>query len=296
MAKLIRQPLLHFFVAGILIFAVYQWSEPTQSDIENEEKVISVDRLALLNFMQFRAQAFQPELFSEQFAAMSETDLEKLVADFVREEALYREALAMGMDQGDYIIRQRLVQKVEFLLENIVNQSLLPDDAVIETWFNERTSDYQIDAVYTFTHIFFDSGERGREQAQQDALSLLNSADIGKIAFNDASQYGDRYPFLQNYVERTRDFVVNNFTGDFIAQLDVLAPSERTWYGPFESRYGFHLVMLRSKTDPYIPLLTDIRERVVDDWRFESVLQNRREAEQQVIDSYEVRLDLQVGQ
>jgi parvulin-like peptidyl-prolyl isomerase len=296
MAKLIKQPLLHFLVAGILIFAGYQWSAPAVSDIENLEKVIPVDRLALLNFMQFRAQAFQPELFSEQLDAMSESDLEKLIDDFVREEALYREALALGMDQGDYIIRQRLVQKVEFLLENMVNQSLVPDDAVIASWFDERRSDYQIDAVYTFTHIFFDAGERGQEQAQQDALSLLNSANIGDIAFNDASQYGDRYPFLQNYVERTRDFVVNNFTEDFVARLDTLAPSDQDWAGPFESRYGFHLVMLRSKTDPYIPAFEEIRERVLDDWRFKSVLQNRREAEQQVIDAYEVRLDLQAGQ
>jgi len=296
MAKLIKQPLLHFLVAGILIFAGYQWSAPAVSDIENLEKVIPIDRLALLNFMQFRAQAFQPELFSEQLDAMSESDLEKLIDDFVREEALYREALALGMDQGDYIIRQRLVQKVEFLLENMVNQSLVPDDAVIASWFDERRSDYQIDAVYTFTHIFFDAGERGQEQAQQDALSLLNSANIGDIAFNDASQYGDRYPFLQNYVERTRDFVVNNFTEDFVARLDTLAPSDQDWAGPFESRYGFHLVMLRSKTDPYIPAFEEIRERVLDDWRFESVLQNRREAEQQVIDAYEVRLDLQAGQ
>src|SRR6056300_486106 len=296
MAKLIKQPLLHFLVSGILIFAGSQWSAPAVSDIENLEKVIPVDRLALLNFMQFRAQAFQPELFSEQLDAMSESDLEKLIDDFVREEALYREALALGMDQGDYIIRQRLVQKVEFLLENMVNQSLVPDDAVIASWFDERRSDYQIDAVYTFTHIFFDAGERGQEQAQQDALSLLNSANIGDIAFNDASQYGDRYPFLQNYVERTRDFVVNNFTEDFVARLDTLAPSDQDWAGPFESRYGFHLVMLRSKTDPYIPAFEEIRERVLDDWRFESVLQKRREAEQQVIDAYEVRLDLQAGQ
>ncbi len=296
MAKLIKQPLLHFIVAGILIFAAYQWSEPTVPNSENMDKIIPVDRLALLNFMQFRAQAFQPELFREQLDGMSDSDLEKLVADFVREEALYREALAMGMDQGDYIIRQRLVQKVEFLLENMVNQSLVPDDALIGSWFNDRRADYQIDAVYTFTHIFFDSGERGREQARQDALSLLGSTGIGDIAFNDAPQFGDRYPFLQNYVERTRDFVVNNFTESFVSELDELTPSDQAWAGPFESRYGFHLVMLRSKTDPYIPSLESIKERVLDDWRFESVLQNRREAEQQVIDAYEVRLDLQAEQ
>jgi parvulin-like peptidyl-prolyl isomerase len=295
MNKLIKQPLLHFFLAGALIFAAYQFSDQPAIKSDISESEIVVDRITLLNFMQFRAQAFQPELFSEQLDAMSEAELDSLVADFVREEALYREALLMGMDQGDYIIRQRMVQKVEFLLENMVNQALDPQEEQILEFYSARMADYQVDNVYTFTHIFFDGGERGWEMAEQDANILLNSPLIGEIAFNDAAQYGDRYPFLQNYVERTRDFVVNNFIDEFVNQLDILLPSEQSWYGPFESRYGFHLVMLRTRSEAFIPELDDIRGRVIDDWRYETVLENRKEAEDQVINAYEVRLNLQAG-
>ena len=293
MTSLIRQPLVHFLLAGLLIFVAYQVTEQPEPEPETSARVIAVDRTALLNFMQYRAQAFRPELFAEQLDAMTEAERRLLVDDFVREEALHREALAMGMDQGDYIIRQRLVQKVEFLLENIANQSLEPTEEAIAAYYAGHRDDYRVDAVYTFTHIFFDSDERGRDQAEQDARSLLESPQLADAGFNDASGFGDRYPFLQNYVERTRDFVVNNFTPEFVEALDALEPAMGRWTGPFESRYGWHLVMLRERTDPYVPTLDTIRERVIEDWRYERVLDSRREAEQQVIDQYDVRVDLQ---
>ena len=292
MTRFFKQPLFHFLLAGACIFMAFQFSDQPEPSPENMDRVIEVDRTALLNFMQYRAQAFQPELFSEQLDNMSETEVDGLVADFVREEALHREALAMGMDQGDYIIRQRLVQKVEFLLENLANQALVAGEGEIEAFFEARKADYQVDAVYTFTHIFFDGEERGWEAAQEDASTLANSDQISRVAFNDASGYGDRYPFLQNYVERTRDFVVNNLTESFVSELDRLTPSDDSWYGPFESRYGYHLVMLRSKSDPYVPALDQIIGRVNDDWRYETVLESRRAAEGQVVDGYEVQVNL----
>ncbi len=293
MNALLKQPLLHFLIAGLVIFLAYQFSGRPEEESLDNGRVIEVDRMALLNFMQYRAQAFRPDIFSEQLDAMSDPERARLVDDFVREEALHREALAMGMDQGDYIIRQRLVQKVEFLLENVTNQALEPDEEVITAWYNDHRDDYRVDAVYTFTHIFFDAGERGSGQARQDATNLLGTPQLTAARFNDASTFGDRYPFLQNYVERTRDFVVNNFTPEFVDALDRITPSNETWYGPFESRYGWHLVMLRQRSEPYIPELDSIRDRVMDDWRYEAVLESRRGAEQQVIDQYDVRVDLE---
>lgn len=292
MTKLYKQPFFHFLLAGALIFIVYGFSKQPAVESQPADKVIDVDRETLLTFMQYRAQAFDPEIFNERLDAMNEEERAALIDDYVREEALYREALAMGMDRGDYNIRQRLVQKVEFLLENAVNEDLPAGDEDIRSFYEERKSDYRVDSVYTFTHIFFDAGDRGWDTAKQEAEDLLAGPDIGGILFNDASQYGDRYPFLQNYVERTRDFVVNNFTEEFVEQLDDLTPSEDTWYGPFQSRYGWHLVMLRARTEPYVPELDDIRGRVVDDYRYETALKKRKEAESQVVSGYTVNIDL----
>ena len=292
MKSFYRQPLFHFLLVGLLIFIAYAITKQPENTEMDDGNQIVVSRDDLLNFMQFRAQAFQPELFREQLAGMSESEINVLLNEYVREEVLYREAVAMGMENGDYIIRQRLVQKVEFLLENLANQALEPTEEALEAFYLERQNEYSVDAVYTFTHIFFDGGERGWEQARADAEILLNDPQLESVSFNDASGYGDRYPFLQNYVERTRDFVINNFTEEFVAALDTVKAGTGKWHGPLESRYGVHLVLLREKSDPYIPAFDAIAGRVMDDWRYETVLETRREAENRVVEGYNVVVDL----
>lgn len=292
MLNVLRQPLLHFLVLGALVFLAYELTADAADETgpaSTADRIV-VDRTALLDFMQYRASVFEPELFSARLDAMSDTELAALVDDYVREEALYREALGMDMVPGDYIIRQRLVQKVEFLLENLVAEDIDPTDADLEAFYQARLEDYQVDAVYTFTHIFFDAQQGGMDQARSRAEAILaGSADI---RFDQASQYGDRYPFLQNYVERTRDFVVNNFSADFVAQLDQLRAGTENWQGPFASRYGYHLVMLRSRSEPSTPALSAIRARVLDDYRYESLVRSRQEAEDRVIAEYDVELIL----
>lgn len=289
--KLFKQPLVHFIVLGGLIFLAYAMTVDPSAEAEAEPggNTIIVDRATLLDYMQYHAQAFEPEVFEARLAAMSDEEIDALVAAYVREEALYREGLGMGMDQADYVIRQRIVQKVEFLLENLVAADINPTDAELQAYYDTHVADYLNDSTYTFTHIFFD-GQLDMGAARAKAEALL--ADSDDIAFEQSSQHGDRYPFLQNYVERTRDFVGNNFSADFVAQLDALAPGEN-WQGPFASRYGWHLVMLRARTEPLTPPLADIRDRVVDDYRYDLLVQSREDAEARVIAEYPVSVQLE---
>ena len=291
LAKLLKQPLVHFTVLGGLIFLAYALTTDSASETEpgSGGNTIVVDRAVLLDYMQYQAQAFEPDVFEARLAAMNAAEIDALVAAYVREEALYREGLGMGMDQADYVIRQRIVQKVEFLLENLVAADINPTDAQLQAYYDAHVADYLSDSVYTFTHVFFD-GQTDMTAARAKAEALL--AVSGDIAFEQSSQHGDRYPFLQNYVERTRDFVANNFSADFVAQLDTLAPGE-TWQGPFASRYGWHLVMLRARTEPLTPPLADIRTRVLDDYRYDTLVQSREDAEARVIAEYPVRLKLE---
>src|SRR5690606_22944255 len=127
---------------------------PSTAEEAPADNKILVDRAALLDYMQYQAQAFEPEIFESRFAAMSEAEVTALVDAYVREEVLYREGVRMGLDQADYDIRRRIVQKVEFLLENLVGEDLVPSDAELQAFYETRIADYQVDAVYTFTHIF----------------------------------------------------------------------------------------------------------------------------------------------
>jgi hypothetical protein len=288
--SLLKQPLLHFLLAGVLIFAINHFYADSSAEAgAADESVIVVDRTALLDFMQYRAKVFEPETFNAQFDAMNAAEKQTLVYDYVRQEALYREALRMKMDQGDPIIKERLVQKVEFLLENLVVDQINPTDQQLAAFYETHKENYQLDSVYTFTHIFFDAKQSGMEDAKQRAEALLSMA--AEISYEEASEYGNPFPFLQNYEERTRDFVSNNFSADFVTELDALDPQE-SWQGPLASRYGYHLVMLRARTEPFIPSLSEISERVLDDYRFDTLLKSRTEAEDKVVEEYEVQLNL----
>lgn len=295
MPSFLKQPLLHFLLLGALLFVVYRQTnngvEAVAQDASQDDSVIVVDRTALLDYMQYQAKAFEPSVFNERLDAMAPEEREKIIADYVREEALYRESLRMHMEEGDYIIKQRLVQKVEFLLENLVADSINPDEEQLNAFFVERQEDYRVEPVYSFTHIFFDKEKEGLDAAKQRASELL--ADSNDIAFNDAGQHGDRFPFLQNYVERTQDFVINNFSAEFVVELDKLQPSSMQWYGPIESRYGYHLVMLVNRTESTLPPLAEIRERVLDDFRYETLVRNREAAEKEVVNGYEVQVNLE---
>ena len=97
MQKILREPLVHFLVIGIAHHRL--------------DQVIDVDRSSLLTFVQFRTRAIQPEIAAARLDAMSEAELERLIADYVREEALHREALALGVDKNDYVIKRRMVPR-----------------------------------------------------------------------------------------------------------------------------------------------------------------------------------------
>lgn len=283
-----KQPLLHFLLIGGLIFVAYGFNaEPEVAEpADGPGKQIVVDREALLNFMQYQAQAFDAAFFAERFDAMAADEVAALIQDYVREEVLYREALQMNMDEGDYIIRQRLVEKVEFVLENLAAPSSPPTSAELQAWYQQRRDDYRVDAVYSFTHIFFDARQA---DARARAGALL--AQGNDLVAEQAAEYGDRFPFLQNYEGRTRDFVVNNFSAAFVDALDELTPADR-WQGPLESRYGQHLVLLHSRTEPYTPALQDIRAQVLADYEYEALMRSREAAEAEVVAAYEVTVAL----
>ncbi len=295
MLRLLRQPLLHFLVIGAVLFVIngnqsHPSSNASSLATDNQGPIV-VDRAGLLDYMQYQAKAFATDVFNQRLDTMSEAERQTLIADYVREQALYREALRLKLEKGDYIIKQRLVQKVEFLIENTAADTINASEVELNSFYQQRLSDYKVDPVYSFTHIFFDAEQGGLDSARARAERLLPKL-AGK-KFTDASQFGDRFPFLQNYIERTRDFVINNFSASFVEALDSSAPSTTRWYGPFASRYGYHLVMLTQRTPETTPPLEQIRARVLDDFRYEALARKRQAAETAVIAGYDVQIKLE---
>lgn len=262
--RLDREPLVHFLAAGAALFAVLSFAGAGSVE-DADATTIVVDRRALLNFMQYRSNAFEPEAFGAVLDSMTDEERQRLIDAYVEEEALYREAAALGLEQSDYIIRQRMVQKVEFLLGDVAFADSSIDEAELRAYYEANPESYVILPSLTFTHVFFDTEQRGEEEADAAARALLARLREEGAGFNDATEEGDRFPFLRNYVERTFNYVADHFGEEFAAALADVAPQDG-WSGPFRSAYGLHLVLVSQRTERSIAPLEDVRERVEADF------------------------------
>jgi hypothetical protein len=285
-----REPLVHFLVLGGAIFCLYSWLRG-EGPVSPGERVIVVDEAALLQFMQFRERAFSGPHFRDALAAMPPGERQLLIDDYVREEALYREALAIGLDADDYIIRRRLVQKVEFITESLARPSDEISEADLDAYFLAHREDYYVAPHVTFTHVFFDAERRGWDEARALAQAKVVELNAGAVAFEDASRHGDRFPFFVNYVERTRDFVETHFGPAMAEAIFASQPNATVWRGPFESPYGVHLVLLTSRAEGRDPKLDEVRGLVKDAAAAEHRSELLNEAVSTIIGQYEVRVE-----
>ncbi len=285
--RLLSDPLTHFLLAGVALFVLFDLAAGDKAAYET--KVINVDRDALLTFVQYRTRAFEPQTASARLDSMPDDELNRLIADYVREEALHREAVALGLDKNDYIIKRRMIQSVEFITDGVATVSGAISDEAVKSYFEAHRDDYYVDPLVTFTHVFIDGGRHGPDEALSAARATLAKLNNNGVAFNDAPRHGDRFPFFLNYVERDPQFVTGHFGHAMSEQLFALRPSETTWHGPFESEYGLHLVMLTSKAEGRYPELSEIEAAVRDDAERMAVAHQKDQAIQAIVDAYEVR-------
>jgi parvulin-like peptidyl-prolyl isomerase len=272
-ARLVREPLVHFIAAGAVLFVAYGAVRgPTSA--ASEDTTIVVDRGALLSFMQYRANAFEPEAFGAALDGMPAQDLRRLIDEYIEEEVLYREARSLGLDESDYVIRRRMVQKVEFLFGDIASTAVSPDEDALRDYFASHRDDYAKPATLTFEHVYFDSERRGEGAARADAARAVQELSKAGARTGEAAAQGDPFPFLAQYSGSTLDHVAGHFGKDFALALDALAPSAQRWQGPIRSAYGEHAVRLTSRMERSYPSLDEVRATVERD-----LLRDRSEVE-----------------
>lgn len=290
MRKLLKEPLLHFLAVGAALFVLFDVMGGDRT--ENEPKVIEVNRDALLAYLQYRSRAFESSLAEARLRSMPKAELERLIADYVREEALHREALALGMDQNDYIIKRRLVQSIEFITAGFATAGLTLSDDDIEAYYRVNRQRYFVEPFVTFTHVFFDKGRHTREEASSLANAMVGALNERQAAFSEAPRHGDRFAYAVNYVEREPGFVAGHFGPEMAKAVFELEPNDKIWRGPFESPHGFHVILLTQKAGGRYPELAEIRKTVAYDAERDAVSALTDTAIQAIVDTYEVRREL----
>ncbi len=290
MNRLLKEPLLHFLLVGLGLFVLFELV--AGEDDSYDSKVINVDRDALLTFVQFRTRAFEPAVAAERLDAMSADELERLIDDYVREEALHREAIALGMDKNDYVIKRRMIQSIEFVTNGFVTAAVEVSDDDVEEYYAANREDYYVAPFVTFAHVFVsgEDSDPGNVAARADAL--LAELNAQQAEFSHAPRYGDRFPYFINYVERSPELVASHFGTPMAETIFALQPSETTWQGPFESAYGMHLLMLVRKAEGRYPALDEVVDTVRQDAERAAVQSLQDEAIQSIVNTYEIRRSL----
>jgi parvulin-like peptidyl-prolyl isomerase len=209
-----------------------------------------------------------------------------LINDFVKEEILYREALGLGLDQGDTIIRRRLGQKLEFLSKDL-NVQPEPSEEELQTFLKENTEQFMIPARITFSHIYLNADHRG-DSVDKDAEELLATIRSQSSPV-DLATVGDRFMLQNEYVDYSQREISRLFGGSFAESLFSL--EQGSWQGPIFSGYGLHLVFIKGKTEARLPSLEEVREQV----KLEYVSVKERQANeafyQKLRDQYEVVIE-----
>ena len=288
MKSFLKEPLVHFLAAGLGLFVLFGIVNRDEPDAD--PNVVTVDHDTLLTFVQYRIKAFNPTLAEEKLSSLSDDELQRLIDDYVREEVLHREAVALGLGEDDYIIRRRLVQKLEFITEGFAEAGAKVDQSALRRYFDANKADYYVEPFVTFTHVFFETEDRPREQAHTAAEMKLVELNRNGVHFADAPQHGDRFLYHVNYVERTPEYVASHFGVPMAKAVFELEPNDFVWRGPFDSPYGVHLVLLTTNEPGRDPELAELEGRVREDARRAMIREETEAAIDDIVETYDVRI------
>ena len=275
--KWLREPLLHFLFIGTAIYVLYGVVAEPVPDKTEKTIVVSAGEIEWMRTSWQKRWNRPPT--PEEF--------DGLVQQYIRETVLYREALTMGLNQHDQVIRRRLAQKLEFLAKDLV-ALVPPTEEELVAYFKANKDRYQEPALYTFTQVFIDPDKRGDatlSDAETIKATLIGQGD----AIEDAGALGDDF-MLQNYYPKRDETEIRKLFGSGFAQSLVdLAPGQ--WHGPVLSGYGTHLVFVSGIHEPPPPVFAEVRGRVMEDWTTEKGEELNEQFYANLRDSYTIVIE-----
>ena len=273
----LREPLLHFLLLGMALFAIYGYMHRGLGGVEPSRQIaLTLDDLRTMDAY-FESQWHRPPT-PQEFQA--------LVEDKVREEVLYREGLAMGLDKDDTIVKRRMAQKMQFLAEDVA-AAHEPSTAELKSWFDKNSQKFALPSRYSFRHLYFSPDKRGKN-AQNDAAKALSKIAGQSEDSKLAASLADQFMFQDYYGDRAPSAIAKEFGPQFAVALEKVKPG--SWQGPIESGYGWHLVFIDTVIPGRIPTFEEIEPDAKTVWLGEQKQQAWAKAYKEMRDKYAVLL------
>jgi len=268
---LLREPMLHFLLIGIALFAAYQWMAPVDSD--GRRVVITQGVVDDLVTQHVAAKGREP----------SATELNHLIESYVHDEILYREGVKLGLERDDIVVKRRVRQKIEVISEEDAS-TRTPTDADLSAYLAANEARFAQPAILTFEQVFLGASTSGPEVVQAVAVTRAalrngtNPEELGKPTL-----------LPLRLTETPADLVARDFGASFAAALENVPVGE--WAGPIDSSFGAHYVRVSGRTPAVAPQLTAVRDHVVREWENERRQRARNDAYARMRDGYEVTIE-----
>lgn len=268
MHRVLREPLLHFLLLGAVLFGVYGWVNRGGFAAPNE---IVVSR------GQVQSLAVQFERVWQR--APTRPELQGLIDNWVREEIFYREGVSMGLERDDPVVRRRIQQKLEFIVDSATPEAPTTQD--LQRWLDDHSAAYRIEARYSLRQIYFDPTQHG-DRLEADVAAVQRALAAGRTVSGDATMLPPR-------LEASAVDVVRSFGNDFEAALRALPVGG--WQGPVRSGFGVHLVELTARESERVATLGEVREAVERDLLHERTREATDAFYQRLRANYAVRVE-----
>ena len=261
MKKLLKDPLLHFLLIGAALFLVFGFFKGPTGNEENKIVITQGD-----------IDALQANFVRTWQRPPTDGELSGLIDNRVEDEIAFREAVAMGLDQDDAVIRRRLRMKMELLMEDIAGLSP-PSDEELAAFLLEHEDSFRQEPQVSFKQVYLNSDKRGAgvEEDGREMLTKLSAAGPGADpeAFSDPNMLPKEFRlYYASDIEKL-------FGKSFIKDLLQVEPGK--WNGPVWSSYGLHLVFVRDRIEGRDPELAEVRVEVEREW----AAKRRREFKEQ---------------
>ncbi len=251
--RLLSEPLLQFLLLGVLVFAGYRLVSPEPEQTFDAQQIkLTKDDIRQLA-MTWLAQGRPPP---------TPDQLRSLVDQKVTEEILFREAVALGLDRDDQIIKRRLAQKMDFLAADLA-ALVEPSNAELREWYSKNSDRFALPPHLSFRHLYFSSDKRG--SGVRDAAVAALGLVAGKPAdWPEAAAVADPFMFRNYYGDGTPQQMAKEFGPDFAGALFQLEPG--SWQGPVQSGYGGHLIWIDSLEPGRVPAFEEVEPDVKTAW------------------------------
>jgi peptidyl-prolyl cis-trans isomerase C len=250
--RILREPLVHFLLIGGLLFVITSWIGKEKQG--SSRQIVIDDAIAGKLALQYR---------SQMGTLPSRSTLDGMIADYIRDEIYYREALKTGLDKDDEIIRRRLSQKYAFL-QNDITADKVPTNEELQQFYASHTQLFRDSATVSFTHIYFSSDNSSSQTARQRALDVLKKLSVAPSI--SSSQLGDPFPLQSHYSDITRLDAKETFgTTPFVDSLFGV-PVGR-WTEPVRSGYGWHLLYIHNRTSATLLPFNSVKNAALQAWK-----------------------------